>query len=134
MTLRDAILAVAVQAIWGVGLTLMKPSMLAFPPLLFITLIYAIVALLLTPVAPKSRTPFWSMALIAALGGSVQSCLLAFGVTLLPASAANLLLQATMPFAILLSRALAIDRPNVRNGIGCLVALVGVATVIGAPG
>lgn len=133
MTLRDIGLAVLVQAIWGVGLTLMKPSMTAFPPLLFITLVYAIVALVLTPVAPRSRTPFWWMMLIAALGGSVQSCLLAFGLTLLPASATNLLLQSTVPFAILMSWALRIDNPSLRNGIGCLIALAGVAAVIGAP-
>lgn len=134
MPLRDIGLAILVQAIWGVGLTLMKPSMAAFPPLLFITLVYAIVALALTPLAPKSKTPFWWMFLIAALGGSIQSCLLAFGLTLLPASASNLLLQSTVPFAILLSWALRIDSPNLRNGIGSLIALAGVAIVIGAPG
>lgn len=134
MTLRDVVLAVAVQAIWGVGLTLMKPSMLAFPPMLYITLIYATIALLLTPVAPRPKTPFWMMALIAALGGSVQSCLLAYGVTLLPASASTLLLQATVPFAILMSWIVAIDRPNLRNAVGCVIALAGVATVIGGPG
>jgi len=133
MALRDIGLAILVQAIWGVGLTLMKPSMTAFPPLLFITLVYAIVALVLTPLAPKSRTPFWRMMLIAALGGSIQSCLLAFGLSLLPASASNLLLQSTVPFAILMSWALRIDNPNLRNGAGSVIALAGVALVIGAP-
>lgn len=133
MTLRDMGLAIVVQAIWGVGLTLMKPIVVVFPPLLFITLVYAIVALVLTPVTPKSKTPFWWMMLIAALGGSIQSCLLAYGLTLLPASASNLLLQSTVPFAILLSWTLRIDRPNLRNGLGSLIALAGVAIVIGAP-
>jgi O-acetylserine/cysteine efflux transporter len=134
MALRDIGLAILVQAIWGVGLTLMKPSMAAFPPMLFIALVYAIVALVFTPIAPKSRTPFWWMMLIAALGGSIQSCLLAYGLTLLPASASNLLLQSTVPFAILLSWAMRIDKPNLRNGLGSLIALAGVAVVIGAPG
>ena len=53
MTLRDVGWAVLVQVIWGVGLTLMKPSMAAFPPVLFIALVYAIIALVLTPVAPR---------------------------------------------------------------------------------
>jgi O-acetylserine/cysteine efflux transporter len=134
MNMRDVGWAVLVQVIWGVGLTLMKPSMAAFPPVLFITLVYAIIALVLTPVAPRSRTPFWWMMLIAALGGSVQSGLLAIGLTLLPASTSNLLLQSTVPFAVLLSWAARIDNPNLRNAIGCLIALAGVATVIGAPG
>jgi O-acetylserine/cysteine efflux transporter len=134
MALRDVGLAILVQVIWGVGLTLMKPSMAAFPPLLFIALVYAIIALILTPVAPKSKTSFWWMMLIAALGGSIQSCLLAYGLTLLPASASNLLLQSTVPFAILLSWTLRIDKPNLRNGLGSLIALAGVAVVIGAPG
>jgi O-acetylserine/cysteine efflux transporter len=135
MSLKDVGLAVLVQLIWGVGFTLMKPAMDgAFPPLLFITLAYTLVALFLTPLAPRSTTPFWWMALIALLGGSAQSCLLAIGLTVLPASTSTLLLQLTVPFAVLMSWAARIDRPSARNGIGCLVALAGVAVVIGAPG
>ncbi len=134
MPAKDIGLAVLVQVIWGVGFTLMKPAMGAFPPLLFIALVYAIIAVVATPLAPRSRTPFWWMMLIAALGGSAQSCLLAFGLTMLPATTSNLLLQLTVPFAVLMSWAARIDRPSLRNGIGCVVALAGVAVVIGAPG
>lgn len=133
MTLRDVGWAVLVQLIWGIGLTLMKPSMAAFPPILFIALVYGIIALTMSPIAPKSRTPFLWMMLIAALGGSLQSGLLAIGLSLLPASTANLLLQSTVPFAVLLSWAMRLDRPSLRNGAGCLLALAGVAVVIGAP-
>ena len=135
MPLKDVALAVLVQVIWAVGLTSMKPAMEgAYPPLLFIALAYGIVALVLTPITPRSTTPFWWMTLIALLGGSGQSCLLALGVTLLPASTSTLLLQLTVPFAVLMSWAVRIDRPSWRNGIGCLVSLIGVAIVIGAPG
>ena len=74
MPAKDIGLAVLVQVIWGVGFTLMKPTMGAFPPLLFITLVYAVVALVATPLAPRSRTPFLWMMPIAALGGSAQAC------------------------------------------------------------
>ena len=134
MPAKDIGLAVLVQVIWGVGFTLMKPRFEAFPPLLFITLAYAIIALVVTPLAPRSRTPFHWMMLIAALGGSVQSCLLALGLNMLPATTSTLLLQLTVPFAVLMSWAARIDRPNLRNGLGCMVALAGVAIVIGAPG
>jgi O-acetylserine/cysteine efflux transporter len=134
MPAKDIGLALLVQVIWGVGFTLMKPTMNAFPPLLFVTLIYAVIAIGVTPLASRSRTPFGWMMLIAALGGSVQSCLLAFGLTMLPASTSNLLLQLTVPFAVLMSWAARIDRPSLRNGLGCVVALSGVAIVIGAPG
>jgi O-acetylserine/cysteine efflux transporter len=134
MPALDIALAVLVQLIWGVGFTSMKPFVSAFPPLLFIAMVYAIIALVVTPLAPRSTTPFRWMMLIAALGGSVQSCLLALGLSLLPASTSTLLLQLTVPFAILMSWIARIDRPNLRNGLGCVVALVGVAIVIGAPG
>ncbi len=134
MPLKDIGLAVLVQVIWGVGFTMMKPTMAAFPPLLFVTLVYGIIAVTVTPLAPRSRTPFSWMTLIAALGGSGQSCLLALGLNTLPASTSNLLLQLTVPFAVLMSWAAHIDRPSLRNGLGCLVALGGVAIVIGAPG
>lgn len=134
MPALDIALAVLVQLIWGVGFTSMKPFVAAFPPLLFIAMVYAIIALAVTPLAPRSTTPFRWMMLIAALGGSVQSCLLALGLSLLPASTSTLLLQLTVPFAILMSWIARIDRPNLRNGLGCVVALAGVAIVIGAPG
>ena len=134
MPAKDIALAVLVQLIWGVGFTSMKPFVAAFPPLLFIAFVYAIIALAVTPLAPRSTTPFRWMMLIAALGGSVQSCLLALGLSMLPASTSTLLLQLTVPFAILLSWIARIDRPNLRNGLGCAVALAGVAIVIGAPG
>jgi O-acetylserine/cysteine efflux transporter len=97
-------------------------------------MVYAIIALAVTPLASRSTTPFRWMMLIAALGGSVQSCLLALGLSQLPASTSTLLLQLTVPFAILMSWIARIDRPNLRNGLGCAVALAGVAIVIGAPG
>jgi O-acetylserine/cysteine efflux transporter len=134
MPALDIALAVVVQLIWGVGFTSMKPFVAAFPPLLFIAFVYALIALVVTPLAPRSTTPFRWMMLIAALGGSVQSCLLALGLSLLPASTSTLLLQLTVPFAILMSWIARIDRPNLRNGLGCAVALAGVAIVIGAPG
>jgi O-acetylserine/cysteine efflux transporter len=134
MPIKDIGLAVLVQVIWGVGFTSMKPFVAAFPPMLFIALVYAIIALAVTPLAPRSTTPLRWMMLIAALGGSVQSCLLALGLSMLPASTSTLLLQLTVPFAILLSWIARIDRPNLRNGLGCAVALAGVAIVIGAPG
>ena len=134
MPAQDIALAVLVQLIWGVGFTSMKPFVAAFPPLLFIAMVYALIALVVTPLAPRSTTPFRWMMLIAALGGSVQSCLLALGLSMLPASTSTLLLQLTVPFAILMSWIARIDRPNLRNGLGCAVALAGVAIVIGAPG
>jgi O-acetylserine/cysteine efflux transporter len=134
MPAKDIALAVLVQLIWGVGFTSMKPFVAAFPPLLFIAMVYAIIALAVTPLAPRNTTPFRWMMLIAALGGSVQSCLLALGLSQLPASTSTLLLQLTVPFAILMSWIARIDRPNLRNGLGCAVALTGVAIVIGAPG
>lgn len=134
MSVKDIGLAVLVQVIWGAGFTLMKPVLGSFPPLVFITLVYAVIAFAVTPLAPRSRTPFRWMMLIAALGGSAQSCLLAFGLSVLPATTSNLLLQLTVPFAILLSWIAGIDRPSLRNGLGCAVALAGVAVVIGAPG
>lgn len=134
MPLKDVGLAILVQVIWGVGFTLMKPTMAAFPPLLFIALVYAVVAIVVTPLAPRSRTAFRWMVLIAVLGGSGQSCLLALGLNTLPATTSNLLLQLTVPFAVLMSWAARIDRPSLRNGLGCAIALGGVAVVIGAPG
>jgi drug/metabolite transporter (DMT)-like permease len=49
MPAQDIALAVLVQLIWGVGFTSMKPFVAAFPPLLFIAMVYAIIALVCDP-------------------------------------------------------------------------------------
>ncbi len=133
MNIKDIAIAAFVQALWGVGFTLCKPAMDAFPPLLATTIVYIVVALALTPFARKLKTPIGWVILISTLAGSVQTSLILSSLHLLPASLANLLLQLTVPFAVVISWLFRDETPSARAIVGCGIALLGVAVVIGWP-
>jgi O-acetylserine/cysteine efflux transporter len=133
MSFKDIWIAIFVQAVWAIGFTLCKPAMNAFPPLMTTTIIYFVVAVCLAPLAKPLKTPFGWMLLISILAGSAQTSLILSGLHLLPAILANLLMQLTMPFAIIISWLFRDERPSVRGVLGCGLALLGVGIVIGWP-
>ena len=133
MSFRDIWLATLVQAVWAIGFTLCKPAMDAFPPLMATTIIYSVVAISLAPLARPLKTPLGWLIFISVLAGSAQTSLILTGLHLLPAILANLLLQMTMPFTIILSWLFRDERPSARGAVGCALALLGVAIVIGWP-
>ena len=131
---RDLLLAVSVPVLWGVGFTLAKPAVAHFPPLVMMTIAYLVTGALLLPGASRPATPWPWLALIAALGATVQGGLIFTGLAALPASTATLLIQLQVPFAVLCAWLLGRDRPDARRLIGIGIALLGVALVAGSPG
>jgi O-acetylserine/cysteine efflux transporter len=83
--------------------------------------------------AKPIKTPVGWMILISFLAGSLQTSLNLYGLYLLPATLANLLLQLTAPFAIMISWTFRDERPTWKAASGCALALLGVAIVIGLP-
>ncbi|MFL5338155.1 MAG: EamA family transporter, partial [Geminicoccaceae bacterium] len=72
MPLKNLFLALALPVLWGVGSTLLKPAAAHFPPLLLMSIAYLVILLALRPGAGSIRTPWRSLALIAALGATIQ--------------------------------------------------------------
>ena len=114
MLFRDILLGVAVPVLWGVGFTLAKPAVGHFPPLLMMTIAYVATAAVLIPGAGAFRTPWWALALIAALAAALQGGLIFNGFRQLPASTAILVVQLQVPFAVLCAWLLGRDRPDLR--------------------
>lgn len=126
--------AISIQVLWGPIYTLAKPAVESwFPPVLLVTIIYLIVAALLTPFYPRAQTPRKTLFLLAFFGGTLQSTMVYYALLLLPASTAVLLMQLSAPIAIIASWFLGRDKPNFKNGFGALLCLVGVVVVIGKP-
>ena len=73
--------------------------------------------------------------LISAFAVTIQGALLFWGLRspAMPATAANLILQIQIPFAVLLGWLLMKERPNGRKILGTAIAVIGVALVIGLP-
>lgn len=127
-------LAVFIQILWGPIYTLAKPAVESwFSPVLLVTIIYAIVALLLSPFYPRAKTPRKTLFLLAFFGGTLQSTAVYYALLLLPASMAVLLMQLAVPIAIVAAWLLGRDKPNMKNAAGALLCLVGVVVVVGKP-
>lgn len=134
MTPRQIALALVPPACFGTGFTIAKPAMAHFPPLFTMALAYGGIAVVLavTHRAPL-RTPWPQVVMIAALAVTVQGALLFWGLAGMPATAANLILQVQVPFAIFWGWLLAGERLNRRKVGGTVVAIAGVVAVIGLP-
>ena len=136
MTRRQIFLALLPPLLFGTGFTIAKPAVTHFPPLFLILICYGSIAILLgLTQREKLKTPWPSIILISAFAVTIQGALLFWGLRSpeMPATAANLILQIQIPFAVLLGWLLMKERPNGRKIHGTAIAVIGVALVIGLP-
>ena len=136
MTRRQILLALLPPLFFGTGFTIAKPAVSHFPPLFLILICYGSIALLLgLTQREKLKTPWPSIMLIAAFSVTIQGALLFWAIRSpeMPATAANLILQIQIPFAVLLGWLLMNERPDGRRMLGTALAILGVALVIGLP-
>lgn len=136
MTRRQIFLALLPPLLFGTGFTIAKPAVTHFPPLFLILICYGSIAILLgLTQREKLKTPWPSIILISAFAVTIQGALLFWGLRSpeMPATAANLILQIQIPFAVLLGWLLMKERPNGRKILGTAIAVIGVALVIGLP-
>jgi O-acetylserine/cysteine efflux transporter len=130
---RDIALALAAPILWGVGFTFAKPALAQFPPMLMMVIIYLATSTLLLGRRRRPRTPPWTLLLIGACGGAVQSILIFSGLAHLPASTAVLVVQSQVPFAVLCAWAIGKEQLSAARLIGIAIAIGGVALIAGAP-
>jgi O-acetylserine/cysteine efflux transporter len=133
MPARDIALAVFIQVLWGPIYTLCKPALSWFPPLIMVAIVYIVVAALFTPFMPRPKTPARTLILMSLFGGALQTSMVFVALTYLPASTAVLVMQLQLPVAVVASWFIGRDKPSVKNSIGSLVCLAGVAIVVGMP-
>jgi O-acetylserine/cysteine efflux transporter len=129
----DVCIAVFVQVLWGSVLTLAKPLVGQLSPILLMAIAYTLAAITLFPMAPRLRTRPRHLVIISLTAGTIQAALLLSGLKLLPASTAMLVLQLQIPFAAVLAWIVGRDKPSLRNWIGMILVLIGIAVVIGRP-
>ena len=72
MPILHIAMAVFIQILWGPIYTLAKPAVESwFSPVLLVTIVYSVVALLLTPFYPRAQTPRKTLFLLAFFGGTL---------------------------------------------------------------
>ncbi len=136
MTRRQILLALLPPLFFGTGFTIAKPAVTHFPPLFMMLMVYGGIAIVLALThREKLRTPVASIIAISAFAVTIQGALLFWGLRseAMPATAANLILQIQIPFAVLLDWLIMKEKLDLRKAAGTALAVVGVALVIGLP-
>lgn len=134
MTPRDIVLCLVPPLCWGVGFTIAKPAVTHFPPVFMMTMVYCAITLVLwLTVKAPIRTPWASLIAISVFAVPLQGLLIFSGLRELDAGVATLVIQIQVPFAVLLGWLIAGESLSLRKCIGTMVALAGVAMVIGLP-
>jgi O-acetylserine/cysteine efflux transporter len=136
MTRRQILLALLPPLFFGMGFTIAKPAVQHFPPLFMMLMVYGGIALVLALThRVKLRTPVGAIIAISAFAVTIQGALLFWGLRqeTMPATAANLILQIQIPFAVLLDWLIMKERLDMKKAAGTALAILGVAIVIGLP-
>jgi O-acetylserine/cysteine efflux transporter len=119
---------------FGAGFTLAKPAVSHFPPLLMMLFAYGFIAIVsLFTVRKPLQTPPLKAFAIAACAVTIQGALLFWGVKGIDSTNANLLLQTQVPAAVFLGWLLLGEKLSLQKSLGTLVAIAGVAIIIGLP-
>jgi O-acetylserine/cysteine efflux transporter len=136
MTRRQILLALMPPLFFGTGFTIAKPAVEHFPPLFMMLMVYGAIAIVLGLThRQKLRTPVASIIAISAFAVTVQGALLFWGLRneQMTATAANLILQIQIPFAVLLDWLIMKEKLDMKKAAGTALAVLGVAIVIGLP-
>ncbi|MFI8634131.1 EamA family transporter [Microbacterium sp. NPDC077663] len=129
MTRRDMLLAALVASLWGLNFVVIDWGMSGIPPLLFVAIRFAVVALAAV-VVPRPATG-WRVVVGVGLFMSLGQFALLYSALALGLSPglAALLLQAQAVFTIVLAAAALRERPSVPQAVGVTLGVVGLAIV-----
>ncbi|MDQ1217200.1 EamA family transporter [Microbacterium arborescens] len=134
MTRRDMILAAAVAASWGFNFLVIDWGMAGIPPLLFVAIRFAAVAVFAV-VVPRPRARWGSVIGVGLFMSLGQFALLylSLGLGLQPGLAA-LLMQAQAVFTVVIAAGALRERPTPGQVIGVGLGIAGLATVAAGRG
>lgn len=134
VTRRDMILAAAVAALWGFNFLVIDWGMAGIPPLLFVAIRFAAVAVFAL-VVPRPRAGWGSVIGVGLFMSLGQFALLylSLGLGLQPGLAA-LLMQAQAVFTVVIAAGVLRERPTPGQVIGVGLGIAGLATVAAGRG
>jgi O-acetylserine/cysteine efflux transporter len=129
----DVLLAIAVPTIWGIGFTLAKAGLAQFPPVMLVGLRFGLTAMLLVWFVRPPWRHMGRIALVAAVGGTLQYSLVYMGLSGLDASTATLVIQLEVPLALLVAAIFLKEHLGWRRVTGMVVAFAGLMFIVGEP-
>jgi O-acetylserine/cysteine efflux transporter len=127
--------AVAVPLLWGYQFVAIKVGVTEFPPLFFLALRFAAIALLLVPFVKRpTRQQFGPIAAISVFLGGLNFGLFYVGLGLGSGSLSAVAYQLSTPFTVLAAWPLLAERPSLTTAAGVVIAFAGVVVLAAGPG
>lgn len=133
MTARDAILTVAVMALWGFNFVAAKPGLAQIPPILLMAMRFTLVAALLLPFVRLPRGKLGGILALSSTLGCLHFSLCFTALRDLDVATAAIISQTQVPFAALLGAVFLGDRLRWRSLLGLAIAFAGVVLIAGEP-
>lgn len=133
MSARDAAGLVLVALVWGVNFAVVKAGLAELPPVFFVSLRFAAVALVLLPFVRLPRQKLGRLVLLSMTLGGLHFSLMFVGLRDLDVATAAIAIQLQVPFAAILAAAFLGDRLGWRRLAGMAIAFAGVALIAGEP-
>jgi O-acetylserine/cysteine efflux transporter len=129
----DLIGLVVVALVWGVNFAVAKAGVTMMPPIAFVSLRFAAVAIVLLPFL-RWPPPRWKdLLLLSVVLGVVHFSLMFSGLVGLDISTASIAIQLQVPFAALLAAYFFGDKLGWRRLTGMAIAFAGVVLIAGEP-
>lgn len=129
----DLLIAIAVPTSWGIGLVVAKPVVTEFPPILLMALRFLVTALVLVWFVPIPRAAIRSLFWVALVAATLQYGFTFNGLRYLDAGTTALIVQAEVPFLVLLAAMFLNERIGIKKVLGMLVAFAGIYLITGQP-
>jgi O-acetylserine/cysteine efflux transporter len=127
---RDTALAALVAALWGFNFVVIDWGMGTVPPLLFAAIRFTVVAVPACLLVPRPPVPFRTVAAVGAFMSLGQFGLLYLSMHLgMPPGLSALVLQAQVPFTIVIAAAVLRERPTRAQVAGVSLGVAGLVVV-----
>ena len=133
MKLSTIFLSLLVVFIWGVNPAISKLGLQELPPFTFLTIRYAIVALIFLPFAKPTKKELWQLLFIAISSNVITNMLGYIAYKELSPSASSLLIQTEGPISVLMACIWAKERINLKQVLAILLSFIGVIIIMDMP-
>ncbi len=130
MALRDALIGTTVAIAWGLNFVAIGAGLEDLPPMLFVALRFLLAAFPAVAFVGHPGVGRRSVVALGLLAGVGQFGLLFLGVSAgMPSGLSSVVVQAQMPFTVLLAVVLLRERPRALQVVGLAVAVAGLAVI-----
>lgn len=134
MSAVDLLLMILAQALWGANFAVIKLGVADWPPLFFVSIRMALVALLLVPIVGLPRREHLPTLLrMCFVLGVVHWGSLFTGLKTTDAATTSIVIQIQVPISALLATWLQDDKIGWRRWSGIAIAFIGIAVIVGTP-